>query len=179
MVKKFCHLWIIERKFTFIHQQNNNVKVGNYCCHGRPRRKRMTIWYILVDSLHTWPIMLFVRRKKGAFGISFSASNKRYCFTLKHFFFPLILVTSQQKKSTQSDQICRKDFSLRRKGVQDSGRSWGFIFWYLSFSLNNVAGCVMKTRGKWFHPSYIPSLTSDLQELLDLSKTITGGNNSF
>lgn len=33
------------------------------------------------------------------------------------------------------------------------------------------------THGKWFLPSYIP--LSDLQELLDLSKTITGGNNSF
>lgn len=42
---------------------------------------------------------VFVRRKKGAFGISFSASYKRYCFTLKHFLFLfLILVTSQREK---------------------------------------------------------------------------------
>lgn len=32
------------------------------------------------------------------------------------------------------------------------------------------------THGKWFLPSHVPSLTS---KLLDLSKTITGGNNSF
>lgn len=127
-MKKFCHLWIIERKFTFIHQQNNNVKVGNYCCHGRPRRKRMTIWYILVDSLHTWPIMLFVRRKKGAFGISFSASNKRYCFTLKHFFFSFNLsnVPAEEKHSKWPNMQKRFFFKEKR-----CARQWTKLGFYL------------------------------------------------
>lgn len=57
--------------------------------------------------------------------------------------------------------------------------SWVYLL--VSVFIFNDVGCVMKTidiwlMGKWFHPSCIPSLTS---ELLDLSKTITRRKQQF
>lgn len=78
---KFCCLWIIE-KFTFTHQQNNNVAVGNQCCCARPRWKRMTYdtfwWTQVLDIRCQWCYDWMTKR---CIWIFFS----RHCFTLKHF----------------------------------------------------------------------------------------------
>lgn len=122
------------KKFTLIHQLNNNGKVNNYSGLWMTLLKKDEVWYILVDT-HVANDSVFIRQKVHLdFFFFFFFSSKYFIIVslLKHFF------CNVPEKSTQSDQICR---DIRRVFLRERrARQWtaGFIFWYLYLSLNVV-----------------------------------------
>lgn len=160
---KCCCLWIIE-KFTLIHQQNDDVKINNYGFREWPHWKRWRMIHFGGFSTYVANDAVFVRQKVHLEGFFFLFFFLLRAISLLFHFKAFLFLLRPSKKHFKVTKYAEKTHVFKGKGVHDSGQL-RVIFWYWYLSLIMVCDedhWYFLTHGKWFHPSYIPSLTSDL-----------------